>query len=57
VLESQSRLPNRSWARAIHISTGSGSGGVAAGDSTAIDITIEQVVNNQEVTLQAWTVQ
>jgi len=43
--------------KAIHISTGSGSGGVAAGDSTAIDITIEQVVNNQEVTLQAWTVQ
>jgi branched-chain amino acid transport system substrate-binding protein len=43
--------------KAIHISTGQGSGGVAAGDSTAKDITIEQVINNQETTLQAWTVQ
>ena len=43
--------------KAIHISTGQAPGGVAAGDSTAIDITIEQVINSQETTLQAWTVQ
>ena len=40
--------------RAIHISTGKGSEKVTAGDTTATDITIEQVANNQESTLQVW---
>ena len=42
--------------KAVHISTGQGTETVAAGDTTAKDITIEQVQNNNENTLEAWTV-
>jgi len=35
--------------KALHIST-------LTGDTTAKDITVEQIVNGQETTLKAWTV-
>ena len=40
--------------KALHISTGTG--GVAVGDTTAKDVTIEQVTYSAEVTLEPWTV-
>ncbi len=42
--------------QALHISTGGAREVVAAGDTTARAIMIEQVENSQEVTLQAWVV-
>lgn len=42
--------------QALHISTGGAREVVAAGDTTVRAITIEQVENSQEVTLQAWVV-